>query len=147
MTPSRFFQISLVLPIALWGVGLLIVSLTLRQDIGAIQQNLVNGHHIFLPYLVFAAVIWKLVDNKPYGRLMFMAFAVPILWGCFFTLWYVAATYILAGSIETWFVLLIMAFWAAFAGFLCEVIPFWVLRRFKTNFKAIEQQTYAASTN
>jgi len=138
MTQSRFFQVSLALPVALWGAGLLIFSLMLRYDSGALRQHLYNGHHIFLPYLIFAAVIWKLVDKKPYGLLMFMAFVVPILWGCFFTLWYVAVTYVQNGSTETWFVLSIMAFWATFAGFLLEVIPLWVLRKFKTTFRAVE---------
>jgi hypothetical protein len=147
MTQSRFFQVSLALPLALWALGLLIFSLLLRHDSGALQQNLYNGHHIFLPYLIFAVVIWKLVDNKPYGLLMFLAFAVPIVWGCFFTLWYVMVTYIQNGSIETWFVLSIMAFWATLVGFLFEIIPLWVLRKFKTYFKAVEQKDDAASPN
>jgi hypothetical protein len=147
MTPSRFFQVSLALPVVLWGMGLLIFSLVLRHDSGAIQQNLYNGHHIFLPYLIFAVVIWNLVNNKPYGLLMFMTFAVPILWGCFFTLWYVVVTYIQDGSTETWFVLSIMAFWATLVGFLFEIIPFLILRKFKTNFKAVEQKDVAVSPN
>ena len=138
MTQARFFQVSLILPFVMWGIGLLIFSLVLRPDSGALQQNLYNGHHIFLPYLIFAVVVWKLVNNKPYGLLMFMAFIVPILWGCFFTLWYVVVTYIQNGSTETLFVLSIMAFWAALVGFLFEIIPLWVLRKFKTNFKAVE---------
>ena len=138
MTQPRFFQISLALPVALWGVGLLIVSLAFRQDGGEILQNLYNGHHIFLPYIIFAAAIWKLVNNKTYGLLMVMAFVVPILWGCFFTLWYVVVTYMLEGNIETWFVLAIMAFWATFVGFLCEAIPFWILSKFKEKFKAAQ---------
>jgi hypothetical protein len=145
MTQSRFFQVSLALPVAMWGVGLLIFSLVLRHDSGAIQQNLYNGHHIFLPYLIFAAVIWKLVKNKPYGLLMFMAFIVPILWGCFFTLWYVVVTYIQGGSTETLFVLSIMAFWATLVGYIFEFIPLWVLRKFKTSFKAVEQKDVAVS--
>ena len=138
MTQSRFFQISLALPVAVWGVGLILFSLVLRHDSGALQQNLYNGHHIFLPYLIFAVLISKLVDNKPYGLLMFMAFVVPILWGCFFTLWYVVVTYIQNGSTETWFVLSIMAFWATLVGFLFELLPLWVLRKFKTAFKAVQ---------
>ena len=138
MTQSRFFQVSLVLPVAMWGVGLLIFSLVLKHDSGAFQQNLYNGHHIFLPYLIFAALIWNLVNNKPYGLLMFMAFVVPILWGCFFTLWYVAVTYIQNGSTETWFVLSIMAFWATLVAYVFEIIPLWVLGKFKTYFKAVE---------
>ena len=145
LRPSRFFQISLLLPIVFWGVGLVVVSLTFKQDIGEIRQNLYNGHHIFLPYMLFTVVMWKLVDNKPYGLLMFMAFAVPILWGCFFTVWYVVVSYLLTGNIESWFVLVIMAFWAAFVGYLCEVIPFWVIRRFKENFKAVEKRAEALS--
>ena len=140
MTQSRFFQISLLLPVAVWGLGLLIFSFMLRHANDVILQNLYNGHHIFVPYLIYAAVIWNLVNNKPYGLLMLMAFIVPILWGFFFTLWYVLATYIQDGSIEDWFVLSIMVFWATLAGFLFEIIPFLVLSKFKTKFKAAEQQ-------
>lgn len=147
MTQSRFFQISLCLPVAMWAVGLLIFSLVLREDSGAFQQNLYNGHHIFLPYLIFATVIWNLVSNKPFGWLMFMAFIVPILWGCFFTLWYALVTYIQDGSTETWFVLSIMAFWATLVGFLFEIIPLWVLRKFRTNFKAVQQKDDSVAAN
>ena len=147
MTQSRFFQVSLLLPVAVWGLGLLIFSFVLRLDNGVIWQNLYNGHHIFVPYLIFAAVIWKLVSNKPYGLLMFMAFIVPILWGFFFTLWYVLVTYIQHGSIETWFVLSIMVFWATFVGFLFELIPLYVLSKLKTKFKAVEQQNEALTAH
>ena len=147
MTQSRFFQVSLLLPVAVWGLGLLIFSFVLRLDNGVIWQNLYNGHHIFVPYLIFAAVIWKLVSNKPYGLLMFMAFIVPILWGFFFTLWYVLVTYIQHGSIETWFVLSIMVFWATFVGFLFELIPLYVLSKLKTRFKAVEQRNNALSAH
>ena len=147
MTQSRFFQISLLLPVAVWGLGLLIFSFMLRHANDVILQNLYNGHHIFVPYLIFAAVIWNLVNNKPYGLLMFMAFIVPILWGFFFTLWYVLATYIQDGSIEDWFVLSIMVFWATLVGFLFEIIPFLVLSKFKTKFKAVEQQNIALSVD
>jgi len=147
MTQSRFFQVSLLLPVAVWGLGLLIFSFVLRLDNGVIWQNLYNGHHIFVPYLIFAAVIWKLVSNKPYGLLMFMAFIVPILWGFFFTLWYVLVTYIQHGSRETWFVLSIMVFWATFVGFLFELIPLYVLSKLKTKFKAVEQQNEALSAH
>jgi len=147
MTQSRFFQVSLLLPVAVWGLGLLIFSFVLRLDNGVIWQNLYNGHHIFVPYLIFAAVIWKLVSNKPYGLLMFMAFIVPILWGFFFTLWYVLVTYIQHGSRETWFVLSIMVFWATFVGFLFELIPLYVLNKLKTKFKAVEQHNEALSAH
>ncbi|MDH4231291.1 MAG: hypothetical protein OEW04_04585 [Nitrospirota bacterium] len=145
MTQSRFFQVSLFLPVAVWGFALIIFSLVLSHDNTVIWQNLYNGHHIFVPYLIFAAVIWKLATNKPYGMLMFMAFIVPLLWGFFFTLWYVVVTYIQDGSIEDWFVLSIMVFWATFVGFLFEIIPFWVLSKFKTRFKAVEEQNNALS--
>jgi hypothetical protein len=147
MTQSRFFQISLLLPVAVWGLGLLIFSFMLRHANDVILQNLYNGHHIFVPYLIFAAVIWNLVNNKPYGLLMFMAFIVPILWGFFFTLWYILAIYIQDGSTEDWFVLSIMVFWATFVGFLFEIIPFLVLSKFKTKFKAVEQQNIALSAD
>jgi len=143
MTQVRFFQVSLSLPLALWAVGLITVSLLSGHDNEAFRQNLYHGHHIFLPYLIFAAVVWKLVNNKTYGRLMFMAFAVPLLWGCFFTLWYVAATYVVEGVTQKWFVLLIMAFWAAVVGYLCEAIPLYILSKFRTKFKALDQPANA----
>jgi len=145
MTQSRFFQVSLLLPVAVWGLGLLIFSFMLRHTNDVILQNLYNGHHIFVPYLIFAAVIWNLVNNKPYGLLMFMAFIVPILWGFFFTLWYVLVTYIQDGSIEDLFVLSIMVFWATLVGFIFEIIPLLVLSKFKTKFKAAEQYNNALS--
>lgn len=147
MTQSRFFQVSLLLPVVAWGLGLLIFSVVLGQDKGVIWQHLYNGHHIFVPYLIFAIVIWKAVSNKSYGLLMFMAFVVPILWGFFFTLWYVMATYIQDGSRETWFVLSIMVLWATLVGFLFEIIPFLILRKLKHKFKAVEQHDNALSAN
>jgi hypothetical protein len=147
MKQSRFFQVSLLLPVAVWGLGVLIFSFVLRQDNNAVWENLYNGYHIFVPYLIFAAVIWRLVSNKPYGLLMFMAFIVPILWGFFFTLWYVIVTYIQDKSIDTWFVLSIMVFWATFVGYLFELIPFWVLSKLKTKFKADEQHGDALSAH
>ena len=147
MTQSRFFQLSLLLPVALWGLGLLIFSFMFRHANDVILQNLYNGHHIFVPYLIFAAAIWKLVNNKPYGLLMFMAFIVPILWGFFFTLWYIVATYIQDGSREDWFVLSIMVFWSTFVGFLFEIIPLLVLTKFKTKFKAVEEQNNALTAH
>jgi len=147
MTQSRFFQISLFLPVAVWGLGLLIFSFMLRHASDVILQNLYNGHHIFVPYLIFAAVIWNLVNNKPYGLLMAMAFIVPILWGFFFTLWYVVVTYIQDGSTEDLFVLSVMVFWATVVGFLFEIIPLLVLSKFKTKFKAVEQPNNALSVD
>jgi len=147
MTQSRFFQVSLLLPVAVWVLVLLIFSFVLRQDNGAIWQNLYDGYHIFVPYVIFVIVIWRLVGNKPYGLLMFMAFIVPILWGFFFTLWYVIVTYIQDKSIETLFVLSIMVFWAAFVGYLFEIIPFLVLSKLKTKFKGDQQQSNALSAH
>ena len=139
MTQSRFFQISLILPLVTWVVGLLAISFAEKLDNAAILQNLYLGHRIFIPYMVFAALIWKLVNNKPYGMLMFMSFIVPILWGIFFTIWFVVATYIQEGTIEALNVLLIMILWATVVGFLFEIIPFWILRKFKNRFTAVEQ--------
>jgi hypothetical protein len=147
MTQSRFFQISLVLPVVTWVLGLLVISFAQKLDTDAILQNLYLGHRIFIPYIVYAALIWKLVSNKPYGLLMFMSFIVPILWGLFFTVWYVIATYIQEGTIEALNVLLIMILWATLAGFLFEIIPFWILRKFKTRFRAVEPQDDGLSAN
>jgi hypothetical protein len=140
MTQSRFFQISLVLPVVTWGIGLLIIAFAYRMDNQDTLQHLYLGHRIFIPYIIYAALVWKLVSNKPFGVLMLMAFIVPIVWGLFFTLWYAVFTYIQNGSIDPYYVLLIMILWATLVGFLFEVFPFWVLRKFKDRFKAAGQQ-------
>src|SRR5574340_886160 len=111
MTQPRFFQVSMLAPVVLWGLITLVVSLFLRHDY-EVRQNLYNGYHIVVPYLIFTLVIWKWVSNKTFGFLMLMAFVVPILWGFFFTVWYLLVSYIQKGSLEQWFVLLIMVFWA-----------------------------------
>jgi hypothetical protein len=147
MTQSRFFQISLGLPIATWVLGLLVISIVQKLDNDAILQNLYLGHRIFIPYIIYAALIWKLVSNKPFGLLMFMAFIVPIMWGLFFTVWYLIANYIQNGTIEALNILLIMVLWATLAGFLFEIIPLWILRKFKDRFKAAEHQADALSAN
>jgi len=147
MTQSRFFQVSLFLPVAVWGLGVLILSFALRQDNAVIWENLYNGYHIFVPYIVFAAVIWHLARNRPYGLLMFLAFIVPILWGFFFTLWYIVVTYIQDKSVDTLFVLSIMVFWATFVGYLFEIIPFLVLRKLRTRLRAVEQHNDALPAN
>jgi hypothetical protein len=139
MTQPRFFQVSMLAPVALWGLITLVVSLFLRQDY-EVRQNLYNGYHIVVPYLIFTLVIWKWVSNKTFGFLMLMAFIVPILWGFFFTLWYLLVSYIQKGSMEPWFVLLIMVFWATLVAYLFEAIPLFILRTFKEDFKTAQQR-------
>jgi hypothetical protein len=141
MTQTRFFQLSLVFPLALWCLGLLIFSLVQKQDDGLLMDNLHNGYRVFVPYLIFAAVLWKLAKNKPYRLLNLMAAVLPIVWGIFFTLFYMLMSYIIERTMDKGHVLCIMAFWATVIAYLAEVIPFLVLVIFKNDFRSETGQT------
>jgi uncharacterized membrane protein len=136
MTQSRFFQISLLFPFVLWGLCLLIFSFTYREGAAFILDNLYNAYRVFVPYLVFAAVLWKLAHRKPYRWLVLMAFVVPVIWGVFFVLFYALSSLVTAGMMEEWYVLSIMVFWAILVAYLVELIPFLVLTIFKHDFKS-----------
>lgn len=135
MTQSRFFQLSLLLPFVLWCLGLLVFSLVHKQGDNVILSNLWNGYRVFVPYLIFTAAIWKLASNRPYRLLILMAFVVPIIWGVFFTLFYMLSAYIRERTTDEGHVLCIMAFWATLIAYLAEIIPFLILIIFKDNFK------------
>jgi hypothetical protein len=144
MTQSRFFQISLLFPLALWGLCLFVFSFTYRQGAVFILDNLYNAYRVFVPYLIFAAVLWKLAYHKPYRWFVLMAAVIPVVWGIFFVLFYMLSTLVTAGTTEQWYVLSIMAFWATVIAYLVEFIPLFVLVVFKHDFKADRKETDAA---
>jgi len=135
MTQSRFFQIALSFPVVVWLVCLLVFTALGRDSSDLIMKNLYEGYRILIPYLIFAAVVWRLAANRPYRVLMLMAFTVPLVWGIFFTLFYMATAFIKDNTIDRWYILVIMAFWATVIGYLFEVIPYIILSIFKQDFK------------
>ncbi len=138
MTQYRFFQISLFFPFALWCFCLIIFSFTYKEGASFILDNLYNAYRVFVPYLIFAGVLWKLAYNKPYRWLVLMAAVIPFIWGIFFVFFYLLSSLATAGTVEKWYVLAIMAFWAVVVAYLVELIPFLVLSIFKSDFKSNE---------
>jgi hypothetical protein len=136
MTQSRFFQISLFFPFALWCLCLAVFSFTYKEGADFILDNLYNAYRVFVPYLIFAAALWKLSSRKPYRWLVLMAAVIPFIWGIFFTLFYLLSSLVTAGTAERWYVLSIMAFWATVVAYLVELIPLLVLIVFKGDFKS-----------
>jgi hypothetical protein len=134
MTHSRFFQLSLSFPIVVWAVGLFGYSLISRQTHDFIVKNMLDALRVFVPYLIFAAAVWKLAKNKPYRTLVFLAFVVPIIWGIFFTLCYMPYSYFKEKLLD-WYILCIMGFWATFVAYFAEVIPYVILITFKDVFQ------------
>jgi len=134
MTHSRFFQLSLSFPIVVWAVGLFGYSLISRQTHDFIVKNMFDALRVFVPYLIFAAAVWKLAKNKPYRTLVFLAFVVPIIWGIFFTLCYMPYSYFKEKLLD-WYILCIMGFWATFVAYFAEVIPYVILVTFKDVFQ------------
>lgn len=139
MTQSRFFQLSLLFPFVLWCVFLLLFSALYKEGSAFIMNNLFNAFRVFVPYLIFAAIVWKLARNKPYRLLAPLAALIPIVWGVFFTLFYMLISYIVERNVDQWHVLLIMAFWATVVAYLAELIPFLILTIFKEDFKHSEE--------
>lgn len=139
MTQSRFFQLSLLFPFVLWCICLLLFSALYKEGSAFIINNLFNAFRVFVPYLVFAAIVWKLASNKPYRLLIPLAAVIPIVWGVFFTLFYMLISYAAERNVDPWHVLLIMAFWATVVAYLAEVIPFLVLTIFREDFKSCEE--------
>lgn len=140
MTQSRFFQLSLFFPFILWSLCLLAFSLIYREGADFILKNLFNACRVFVPYLIFAAVVWRLATGKPYRLLIPLASILPIAWGVFFTLFYMLISYAAERALDPWHVLCIMAFWAAVIAYLAEIIPFLILTIFKDDFKRLEEK-------
>jgi hypothetical protein len=134
MTRSRFFQLSLFFPVLLWVLGMLGYSLMYKHSYDGIISNLFDALRVFVPYFFFAAIVWRLADNKPYRALMVMTFVIPIIWGIFFTLCYMPYSYFKERLLD-WYILCIMGFWATFVAYFAELIPYLILVTFKDNFK------------
>ncbi len=143
MTQSRFFQLSLLFPFALWCFCLLVFSLVYKEGAAFILNNLYNAGRVFVPYLIFAAAVWKLAGGKSYRLLIPLASVVPVVWGVFFTLFYMLISYIIEHTIDDWYVLCIMAFWATVVAYIAEIIPFFVLTIFKDDFKSCQEEQVA----
>ncbi len=79
--------------------------------------------------------MWKLAKDKTYRLLILMALVMPIIWGVFFTFFYVIVTLITQRTMEQWYILCIMAFWATFVAYLLEIIPLIILTIFRDDLK------------
>ncbi len=139
MTQSRFFQLSLFFPGILWLLGLLIFSIANRESYDFIVKHMFDAFRVFVPYAIFAAVVWRMVKHRPYRQLVLFAFVIPIVWGVFFTLCYIVHSYLLDPMVDR-NVLWMMAFWATFVAYIVEIIPFIVLMIFKGDFTAALRQ-------
>jgi len=140
MTQSRFFQWSLFFPFLVWCSALLVFSLAYRQGADFIVTNFTTAYRVLVPYLIFVAAVWKLAKNKSYRLLMLMASVLPVAWGVFFTLFYVVITLLTEQTIDKWYILCIMAFWATIVGYLAEIVPFFVLKTFKEAFRGDQRE-------
>lgn len=135
MTRSRFFQVSLFFPFILWCVALLVFSVLYKQGARFILDNLYTAYRVFIPYFIFAGVLWKVAGRKSYRSLILLASVIPMVWGVFFVLFYIVMAILRGDTIEPWYILAIMAFWATVVGYLLELIPLLVLNMLKDTFK------------
>lgn len=134
MTQSRFFQWSLFFPLVMWFLGLLIFSFVNKEGYAFILKHMFDAVRVFVPYLLFAAGVWKLAANKPHRILILIAFVAPLIWGLFFTFCYLLNA-IVTDQVRDLKVLLMMAFWATVVAYLAEAIPHIILTIFKNDFK------------
>ncbi len=136
MTQSRFFQLSLLCPIVIWCLYLVISSLVNSRGIVFIISNLFGAYPVFVPYFLFATVIWKLADKKPYKQLVVTALIAPIIWGFFLAISHMLQYYLKERTMEQLSILAIMVFWATLAAYVVEAIPLILLTIFKDDFKS-----------
>ncbi len=136
MTQSRFFQWSLLFPFVIWCLYLVISSVVNNRGIVFIITNLFSAYPVFVPYFIFAAVIWKLADKKPYKQLLIMALVAPIIWGFFYALSHMLQFYLKHRMIEPLSIIAIMVFWATIAGYVVEAVPLVLLTIFKDDLKS-----------
>ena len=136
MTQSRFFQLSLLFPVVIWCLYLVISSFVNHRGIVFIINNLFGAYPVFVPYFIFAAVIWKLADKKPYKQLVVTALIAPIIWGVFYTLSHILQYYLRQRVMVQFSVIAIMSFWATAAGYVIEAVPLILLTIFKDDFKS-----------
>ena len=133
MTQSRFFQLSLLFPFILWFLGLLVFSIVNKEGYAFIIKHMFDAVRVFVPYLLFAAGVWKVAAHRPHRVLILIAFAAPIAWGIFFMLCYLVNA-IITDQVRDLGVLLMMAFWATVVAYLAEAIPHIILTIFKNDF-------------
>ncbi len=136
MSQSRFFQLSLLCPIVIWCLYLVISSLVNSRGIVFIISNLFGAYPVFVPYFLFATVIWKLADKKPYKQLVVTALIAPIIWGFFLAISHMLQYYLKERTMEQLSILAIMVFWATLAAYVVEAIPLILLTIFKDDFKS-----------
>jgi hypothetical protein len=96
--------------------------------------KILESYPIFVPYGIYAAVLWKAVNKKPFRQLVLIALVAPIPWGLFYTLFHIAYQYLREHIIAQFSVLLIMTFWAVLVGYVAEIIPLILLTIFKDDF-------------
>lgn len=135
MTRSRFFQVSLFFPLLLWCACLLVLSLMYEQGARFFLDNLATAYRVFVPYFIYAALLWRVAHGKPYRSLILLASVVPIVWGVFFVLFYILMSVVRRETMEPLHILAIMAFWATVVGYLLELIPLFLLNMFKESFR------------
>ena len=136
MTQSRFFQLSLFFPFVVWFLYLLISSLLNHRDIGLILSDLFDAYPIFIPYFIFAAMLWKLSSKKTFSQLVILALIAPVLWGFFYAISHSVQYYCKEKAIEPLSILGIMIFWAMAVGYVVEAVPLIVLTVFKDDLKS-----------
>lgn len=145
MTQSRFFQLSLFFPVVLWFLGLLIFSIVNKEGYAFILKHMFDAVRVFVPYLLFAAGIWRLAANKPHRILILIAFVGPIIWGFFFTVCYYLNA-IVTDQVRDLKVLLMMAFWATVVAYLAEAIPHIILTIFKNDFRPEAEEVISGAS-
>lgn len=118
----------------MWFLGLLIFSFVNKEGYAFILKHMFDAVRVFVPYLLFAAGVWKLAANKPHRILILIAFVAPLIWGLFFTFCYLLNA-IVTDQVRDLKVLLMMAFWATVVAYLAEAIPHIILTIFKNDFK------------
>ncbi len=135
MTHSRFFQLSLWWPFTVWFAYLLFSSFVSHHGFSFVIENLYDSSPIFVPYALFAALVWKISKGRSFRQLVMIACIAPVAWGGFYMLSHMVQFYIKEHIIEGWFVLAVMFFWATMVGYVIEVIPLAILVIFKDDFK------------
>lgn len=138
MTQSRFFQLSLSFPFLLWLIGLIVFAALSGFSYSLILNHLFDATRVFIPYFIFAAVLWKLAKNRTYGQLTLIALTAPVVWGLFFVFFFIVSTWI-ANPVVDRTSLWMMAFWATVIAYVAEIIPYVVLSIFRNNFSQDDQ--------
>jgi hypothetical protein len=136
MSQSRFFQLSLLFPFVVWCLYVIISSLLNSRGITTMLTNIIGAYPIFIPYFIFAALLWKLSGRKAFSQLVIIALISPVLWGFFYTLSHMAQYYFKTQILEPLSILGIMVFWATAAGYVVEALPLIALTIFKDDLKS-----------